>query len=158
VTPPTAISARRWFADPSASPDLGVRGAKLVRQHAVFEARGTLTVGEIGQGLPFVPRRFFVISEVPGGDIRGEHAHRELHQFLLCLAGSVMVDVDDGENRNTVCLDCAQVGIHLAPMVWGSQYRYTTDAVLLVLASREYDAADYIREYSQFLAQLPARP
>lgn len=150
------LSARRWFADPSASADLGVRGARLVRQHAVFEARGTLTVGEIGKGLPFVPRRHFVISEVPGEDIRGEHAHRELHQFLLCLAGSVVVDVDDGERRRTVVLDCAQVGLHLAPMVWASQHGYTADAVLLVLASSEYDPADYIREYGEFLAALRA--
>jgi UDP-2-acetamido-3-amino-2,3-dideoxy-glucuronate N-acetyltransferase len=151
------ISARRWFSDPAAPSDLGVRGARLVRQHAVFEARGNLTVGEIGKGLPFVPRRFFVISAVPGEDIRGEHAHRELHQFLLCLAGSVVVDVDDGETRRTVVLDCPQVGIHLPPMVWGSQHQYTSDAVLLVLASSEYDPADYIREYSEFLAELRSR-
>lgn len=149
-----AISAKRWFADPAASPDLGVRGARLVRQHAIFEARGNLTVGEIGKGLPFVPRRFFVISAVPGEDIRGEHAHRELHQFLICLAGSVAVDADDGENRRTVTLDCPQVGIHLSPMVWGAQYRYSADAVLLVLASSEYDPADYIREYGAFLAAV----
>lgn len=153
----SAISARRWFADPAAPSDLGVRGARLVRQHAVFEGRGNLTVGEIGKGLPFVPRRFFVISAVPGEDIRGEHAHRELHQFLLCLAGSVVVDVDDGETRRTVTLDCPQVGIHLAPMVWASQHQYTADAVLLVLASSEYDPADYIREYPRFLAELHPR-
>ena len=146
------IRARLWFADAQASPNPGVRGARLVRQHAVFEARGNLTVGEIGKGLPFVPRRFFVISSVPGEDIRGEHAHRELHQLLLCLAGSVVVDVDDGERRRTVVLDCPQVGLHLEPMVWASQHQYTADAVLLVLASREYDPADYIREYGEFLA------
>ena len=150
------LSAKRWFADPAASPELGVRGARLVRQHAVFEARGTLTVGEMGKGLPFVPRRYFVISSVPHEDIRGEHAHRELHQFLLCLAGSVVVEADDGENRCTVVLDCPQVGIHLAPMVWGGQHHYTSDAVLLVLASSEYDPADYIREYGEFAAALRA--
>lgn len=150
------VSTRDWFADRDAPPDLGVRGARLVRQHAIFEARGHLTVGEIGQGLPFLPRRLFVITEVPGEDIRGEHAHRELHQFLLCLAGSVVVDVDDGENCRTVILDCPQVGLHLAPLVWASQHQYTADAVLLVLASSEYDPADYIREYRQFLAERRA--
>ena len=151
------ISATAWFRDAPAAGELGVRGANLVRQHAVFEARGHLTVGEIGKGMPFVPRRFFVISAVPAEDIRGEHAHRELHQFLVCLAGSVVVDVDDGERRGTVRLDCPQVGLHLEPRVWASQHNYTRDAVLLVLASGEYDPADYIRRYEDFLAQCRGR-
>jgi UDP-2-acetamido-3-amino-2,3-dideoxy-glucuronate N-acetyltransferase len=133
--------------------DLGVKGATLMRMPAFAEARGHLTFGELGRGLPFAPRRFFVISEVPRGDIRGEHAHRELHQFLLCLAGSVVVDVDDGAARRTVVLDSIEVGLHLAPMVWASQHDYSADAILLVLASAEYDPGDYIREYDRFLAE-----
>ncbi len=137
--------------------DLGVRGAALMRLPAISEARGHLTFGELGKGLPFAPRRFFVISEVPREDIRGEHAHRELHQFLLCLAGSVVVDVDDGESRATVVLDSPEVGLHLAPMVWASQHNYSADAILLVLASAEYDPGDYIREYDRFLAEKRRR-
>jgi dTDP-4-dehydrorhamnose 3,5-epimerase-like enzyme len=152
------IVASRWYADKHAAPDLGVRGAALVRLHAVFEERGALTVGELGRALPFAPRRFFVVSRVPGIDIRGEHAHRELRQFLVCLAGSVFAEVDDGERRRAVLLDCAQVGLALEPMVWGAQSRYSKDAVLLVLASREYDPADYIREYDAFVAAARARP
>jgi len=146
------VVASRWYADRNASPDLGVRGASLVRLHCVEEPRGVLSVGEIGRALPFAPRRFFVISRVPGRDIRGEHAHRELRQLLLCLEGSVLAEVDDGERRRAVLLDCAQVGLALEPMVWGAQSQYSEDAVLLVLASREYDAADYIRDYDAFVA------
>jgi hypothetical protein len=151
------LLASDWFRAGEARKALA-RGATLLRQHAVFEARGHLTVGEIGKGLPFEPRRFFVISEVPAEDIRGEHAHRELHQFLLCLAGSVIVEVDDGERRGQVKLDCPQVGLHLEPMVWASQHTYTRDAVLLVLASSEYDPADYIRAHDEFIALARARP
>jgi UDP-2-acetamido-3-amino-2,3-dideoxy-glucuronate N-acetyltransferase len=147
----SALSARAWF-DAGASPDLGVGGAALVRMHSIFEPRGHLTVGEIGKGMPFVPRRFFVISDVPDESIRGEHAHRTLHQLLVCLAGSVVAEVTDGAAKRSVSLDCPHVGLHIPPMVWGVQHHYSRDAVLMVLASAEYDPADYIRDLAQFKA------
>ena len=143
-------SARSWLEDASGAQPL-VEGARLVRLHAVEEARGLLTVGEVGRQVPFPPRRYFVISRVPDENIRGEHAHRALHQFLVCLAGSVVAEVDDGRNRRAILLDTPRVGLHMAPMVWGAQHHYSRDAVLLVLASHEYDAADYVREYESFL-------
>jgi hypothetical protein len=146
-----ALSARAWF-DAGASADLGVSGAALVRMHSIYEPRGHLTVGEIGKGMPFVPRRFFVISDVPDESIRGEHAHRTLHQLLVCLAGSVVVEVSDGTAKRSVTLDVPHVGLHIPPMVWGVQHHYTRDAVLMVLASAEYDPADYIRDPGQFKA------
>ena len=151
------LSARAWF-DERASADLGVGGAQLVRMHSIYEARGHLTVGEIGKGMPFVPRRFFVISDVPDESIRGEHAHRELHQLLVCLAGSVVAEVSDGTRARSVLLDVPHVGLHIPPMVWGVQHHYTRDAVLMVLASAEYDPADYIRDLAEFRALRAARP
>jgi dTDP-4-dehydrorhamnose 3,5-epimerase-like enzyme len=102
--------------------------------------------------MPFVPRRFFVISDVPDEGIRGEHAHRALDQLLVCLAGSVVAEVTDGTSRRSVLLDVSHVGLHIPPMVWGVQHHYTRDAVLMVLASAEYDPADYIRDFSAFKA------
>jgi UDP-2-acetamido-3-amino-2,3-dideoxy-glucuronate N-acetyltransferase len=145
------LSARGWFGSRGPA-DLGVGGAALVRLHSIYEARGHLTVGEVGKGMPFVPRRFFVISDVPDESIRGEHAHRELHQLLVCLAGSVVAEVGDGATTRSVLLDVPHVGLHIPPMVWGVQHHYTRDAVLMVLASAEYDAADYIRDFAQFRA------
>jgi len=145
------LSARAWF-DEGAKPDLGVGGASLVRMHSIYEARGHLTVGEVGKGMPFVPRRFFVISDVPDAGIRGEHAHRALDQLLVCLAGSVVAEVSDGTTQRSVLLDVPHVGLHIPRMVWGVQHHYTRDAVLMVLASAEYDAADYIRDFSEFKA------
>ena len=152
-----ALYAGKWLAEGHAQEDL-VRGARLVRLHAVEEARGLLTVGEVERQLPFRPMRYFVISNVPDEDIRGEHAHRELHQFLVCLAGTVVAEVDDGRSRRTVRLDTPRVGLHMAPMVWGAQHQYSRDAVLLVLASAAYDAGDYVREYDRFLELRRERP
>lgn len=155
---PAPLSAAAWHDDPRATGDLGVRGASLVRLHSVAEARGLLTVGEQPATLPFEPRRFFVISRVPDENIRGEHAHRKLHQLLVCLAGSVTAEVDDGQARCAVVLDTPKVALHMAPLVWGAQHRYSADSVLLVLASHEYDAGDYIREYGEFQRTLRSTP
>jgi hypothetical protein len=147
----TVLSASQWF-DQGAPGELGVGGAALVRMHSILEARGQLTVGEVGKAIPFSPRRFFVISDVPDASIRGEHAHHQLHQLLVCLAGSVVAEVNDGEAKRSVRLDCPHVGLHIPPMVWGVQHHYTRDAVLMVLASAPYDPADYIRDFGEFQA------
>jgi dTDP-4-dehydrorhamnose 3,5-epimerase-like enzyme len=117
----------------------------------VVDLRGSLTFGEHDLHLPFAPRRFFVIFNVPGKEVRGEHAHRTLQQFLVCLTGSVRVMVDDGRERDEVLLDRPDLGLYVPPMVWAAQFHYSRDAVLLVLASAPYDPADYIRSYEEFL-------
>jgi len=130
--------------------------AQLRRLPAVEDLRGKLSFGEYGRHLPFVPQRYFVVYDVPGREIRGAHAHRRLHQFLLCLRGSCHVFVDDGQQQDEVVLNSPDLGLHLPPMVWAVQYKYSADAMLLVLASDGYDAADYIRDYDEFkrLAQM----
>ena len=138
-------------SDPAALPKLRVKGASLHRLTLVKDVRGNLTVGEIGAGLPFVPRRYFVVSDVPNTRVRGEHAHRKLKQYLVCLRGQCSVIVDDGVRREEIALDTPEVGLYVPPMVWAVQYRYSPDAVVLVLASAEYDARDYIRDYEDFL-------
>jgi hypothetical protein len=151
------LSGTDWVAQGKPRDEL-VQGARLVRLHAVQEPRGLLTVGEVERELPFPARRYFVISNVPDENIRGEHAHLALHQFLVCLAGSVVAEVDDGRSRKAVRLDTPRVGLHMEPMVWGAQHHYSRDAVLLVLASAAYDASDYVREYERFLELRRARP
>ena len=96
------------------------------------------------------------VVDVPSQEVRGEHAHHECHQFLVCLSGSVRVVADDGTRRSEVLLDRPSIGVHLAPMTWGIQYRYTADARLMVLASHAYDADDYIRSYDEFLGLVRA--
>lgn len=131
-------------------PKLRVKGAKLHRLPLILDLRGALTFGEIQKHLPFTPKRFFVVYGVPNPEVRGEHAHKELHQFLICLKGSCSIMLDDGEYRDEVVLDTPTVGLHMPPKLWGVQYKFSPDAVKLVLASDIYKAGDYIRDYQQF--------
>ncbi len=136
---------------------LAVQGATLSSMPLVEDLRGSLTFGEYDRHLPFLPKRYFVVFGVPTKELRGEHAHRQLHQFLVCLRGSCAVVVDDGCARDEIMMDSATTGLWVQPMVWTSLYKYSSDAVFLVLASDVYDNDDYIRDYDEFAA-LPARP
>lgn len=129
----------------------GTDGATVVQLPEHEDMRGKLSVLEFPGQLPFEVRRAFFVFDVPSQEVRGEHAHHECHQFLVCLSGSVRVVADDGTRRSEVLLDRPSIGVHLAPMTWGIQYRYTADARLMVLASHAYDADDYIRDYDDFL-------
>lgn len=127
-----------------------VRGVSLHRFPVVRDMRGSLTASEFHDFVPFAPRRYFLVFDVPSAEVRGEHAHRACHQFLVCVSGSVRVLADDGEHRQEFVLDSPNVGVHLPPMTWGTQFGYSSGAVLLVFASHDYDAEDYIRTYSEF--------
>ncbi|MDH5737741.1 MAG: WxcM-like domain-containing protein [Gammaproteobacteria bacterium] len=133
---------------------LGVEGVGFYQLPFISDLRGSLSFAELDQYLPFKVQRYFLVFDVPSQEIRGEHAHRALHQFLICVKGSCSVVVDDGKNAQEVELSSPDKGLHIPPMVWGVQYKYTRDAVLLVLASDKYDENDYIREYGQFIAEL----
>lgn len=133
------------------TPPASVDGVSLVRVPLIKDLRGNLIAREVGNGLPFVPARCFLIFDVPTKEVRGEHAHYECDQFLVCLKGSVSVVCDDGSKREEFLLDDPTLGLHLPRMVWGTQYRYSRDAALMVFASHPYDSADYIRDYDEFL-------
>ena len=138
-------------------PNVRVPGVKLRRIRRAMDLRGSLVAADFSSDLPFVPRRAFTVFDVPTKDVRGEHAHHKCEQFLLCLVGSVSCVVDNGQMRQEFRLDRPDIGLYMAPMTWGTQYNYSPDAVLLVFASYEYDARDYIRDYDEFLllASIP---
>ena len=125
-------------------------GARLIALRRGDDMRGKLTAIEFAD-LPFMPVRAFTVFDVPSAEVRGEHAHRECHQLLICVSGSLAVLVDDGHDRRELVLDDPGVGLYLPPRIWGSQFRYSPDGALVVLASHPYDAADYIRDYEEFL-------
>jgi dTDP-4-dehydrorhamnose 3,5-epimerase-like enzyme len=122
----------------------------------ISDLRGSLSVGEFEKEIPFDVKRYFTVFNVPSQEVRGEHAHIECHQFLICMSGSCNVLVDDGTNRQEFILDQPNKGIYLPPMTWGVQYKYSKNAVLMVFASHYYDAKDYIRDYKQFQTRSKA--
>lgn len=130
---------------------IGVGGGALHLMRNITDARGTLTVGNVPTEVPFAPARYFVVYDVPSIELRGEHAHKKCQQFLICLHGSCRVLLDDGDKRCEVTLDRPDMGVYMSEMIWGTQYRYSSDAVLLVFASHQYDPHDYIRDYDEFL-------
>ena len=138
--------------------ELGVGSARLFRLPQFRDIRGSLAVAELSQSLPFQAKRCFIVFDVPGRELRGEHAHKELHQFLVCVKGQLHVALDDGNRRTEVVLDGPGVGLHIPPRVWGIQYQYSPDAVLVVLASDIYDADDYLRDYEEFLDFVRSEP
>ena len=130
----------------------GIGGVELRPLTRAIDMRGSLAAAEFGRELPFVPQRCFLVYAVPSAEVRGEHAHRSCAQFLVCVHGQVTAMVDDGRRRAEYRLDRADLGLYIPPMIWGTQYRYSADAVLMVLASEPYDGGDYIRDYAEFLA------
>lgn len=137
---------------PPRAGELSVAGVRLIEVGVFSDLRGSLAVVEVGKGLPFVPRRVFTVFDVPSREVRGEHAHRVLEQVLVCVRGSCSVVVDDGVRREEVVLDSPRIGLYLPPMIWAVQYKFSPDAVLMVLASHEYDPEEYIRDYEDYLA------
>jgi UDP-2-acetamido-3-amino-2,3-dideoxy-glucuronate N-acetyltransferase len=145
-------------AKSGASPETSlVAGVDIIKLPLIEDMRGSLSFAEYGQFLPFMPKRYFIVFDVKSMEVRGEHAHKTLHQFLVCVKGSCSLVVDDGKNREEIRLDSPAKGVCIPPMVWGIQYKYSADAVLLVLASDKYDAADYIRDYDEFLKAVAGK-
>ena len=153
---------RGWLAvsAKARTPNAQIAAYRRLKTHLLIYSRIAVldyderAAAEFERVLPFAPRRCFTVFDVPSRDVRGEHAHRECWQFLVCAHGSVMVHVDDGTRSATVALDSPHRGVLVPPMVWASQYRYSPDAVLVVFASHPYDDADYIRSYTDYLAEL----
>lgn len=131
-----------------------IKGVSIHHLPLIFDIRGSLTVGEFQGQIPFPVKRYFMVFDVPSIETRGAHAHHKCHQFLICVSGSCNVVVDDGECRQEFTMDRPNLGIYLPPMTWGIQYKYSSDAVLLVFASESYDENDYIRDYDDYCRLL----
>ena len=126
-------------------------GARVYDIPKFSDMRGDLSVIEIERLLPFPIKRLFYTYNIDTELVRGEHAHIQCHQFLIAVAGSVNVVCDDGCHREEFILNGPNIGLHIPKLCWGVQYKHSKDNILLVLASHQYDADDYIRDYDQFL-------
>lgn len=113
---------------------------------------GNITPIHNSENVPFDIKRVFYIYDIPSGEIRGGHAHKYCHQFLVAASGSFEVELDDGTNKMIVPLNRPMIGLHLPPGVWAIEKNFSAGAVCLVLASHEYKEEEYIRKYPQFKA------
>ena len=112
--------------------------------------RGSLFVAEAGKQVPFVIKRFFIITDVPQGVSRGAHAHKKTEQAVFCLRGSFALLCDDGVSVSESKLSALSRGVLLSSRVWHVMKDFSPDALLLIVASEHYDEADYLRDYQAF--------
>jgi UDP-2-acetamido-3-amino-2,3-dideoxy-glucuronate N-acetyltransferase len=137
----------------TADDDFPISGIKIITLPLALDLRGNLSVIE-SKDIPFIPKRFFWIFDVPGKEIRGEHAHKIQEELLVCVKGSVTVLVDNGFARSEIVLDRPNIGFYIPPMIWAVEYKYSHDAVLLVFTSDAYDPDDYIRDYDDYVKMV----
>jgi dTDP-4-dehydrorhamnose 3,5-epimerase-like enzyme len=128
-----------------------IADCKVIDLPRIDDPRGKLTFIEQSRHVPFDIRRVFYLYDVPTEESRGAHAHRQLHQFLVCMSGSFDVAVDDGRHQSKVHLNRPWKGLHLPPMIWAAEVNFDPGSVCLVLASELYDESDYIRDYAEYL-------
>lgn len=127
-------------------------GCRIVDLPRVADARGNLTFIEGNEHVPFDIQRVYYLYDVPGGEFRGGHAHRELHQLIIAAAGSFDVVIDDGTRSERFFLNRSYVGLYVPRMVWRELDNFSSGSVCLVLASHTYDEGDYYRDYDDFAA------
>lgn len=115
---------------------------------------GNLTPVEGFRNIPFDIKRIFYTYDIPGGESRGAHAHKECHQFIVAASGAFEVALDDGVNKRTVLLNRPFYGLHVPPGIWAAEQGFSSGSICLVLASHIYKEEDYIREYEDFIKYI----
>jgi dTDP-4-dehydrorhamnose 3,5-epimerase-like enzyme len=136
--------------------ELNVHGCRVIDLPVVADPRGNLTFIESSRHAPFEIARVYYLYDVPGGESRAGHAHRELEELIIAASGSFDVIVDDGKSRDRVTLNRSYYALYLPNMVWREIENFSSGAVTLVLASLPYDEDDYYREYDEFLGAVRA--
>jgi len=121
----------------------------------VFD-EGNLTYVYNDVHIPFAVRRVFYSYDIPGGESRGAHAHKECHQFLIAASGAFEVVLDDGINKRTVLLNRPYAGLHIPPGIWAAEQGFSSGSICLVLASHGYIESDYIRDYDDYIKYINA--
>lgn len=128
-----------------------IEDCKIIDLRKISDPRGNLTPIEGGADIPFDIKRVYYLYDVPGGESRGAHAHKELQQLIVAANGSFTITLDDGKKKNVFTLNRPYQGLLIVPGIWRDLDDFSSGAVLLCLASEHYDAADYIRDYEEFI-------
>lgn len=124
---------------------------KIIHLSKIADRRGNLTVAEQLTDIPFELKRAYWVYDVPGGESRGGHAHKQLFQLLVAVSGSFTVNLDDGTHTQSFLLNHPWEGLLITPGIWRTLDDFSTGAVCLCLASEEYNPEDYIYDYNEFL-------
>lgn len=129
----------------------GVFECNLLHLKQIGDRNGHITAVNNSDEIPFAVKRIFYLYDIPGGESRGAHAHKQCHQFLVAASGSFEVLLDDGVTKRQVLLNTPNIGLHIPPGIWASEINFSSGSICLVLASHEYSEEDYIREYDDYL-------
>jgi hypothetical protein len=128
-----------------------VNDCNIINLNKIGDRNGYISVLSNDIEVPFSVKRIFYLYDIPGGESRGAHAHKDCHQFLVCVSGSFEVLLDDGLNTRKIYLNMPNFGLHIPPGIWASENNFATGSICLVFASHEYSEDDYIRDYNVFL-------
>ena len=124
---------------------------KIINLPSIGDNRGSLVAMETMDKIPFNIKRAYFIFDTQKNVSRGFHAHKDLQQVAVCVAGKCRMTIDDGKKREDVWLDSPNKGIFIDKYIWREMHDFSDDCVLLVLASDFYDESDYIRDYQEFM-------
>lgn len=117
----------------------------------IHNRAGNITIIEGQRNVPFNVKRIYYLYDIPGGEIRGGHAHKELYQLVVSASGSFEVLLDDGQNKKNITLNRPDNGLLIVPGIWRELREFSSGAICLVMASHIYDENDYLRDYSKFI-------
>jgi dTDP-4-dehydrorhamnose 3,5-epimerase-like enzyme len=158
--PYVAEQERRASSDLRRASDLrtdvreGLTGCRVVTLPRISDPRGNLTMVENNAQVPFDIQRVYYLYDVPGGEVRGGHAHQQLEQLVIAASGSFEVLVDDGTHRERFFLNRSYFGLYIPRLVWRELDNFSSGSVCLVIASRPYEEDDYFRSYEEFMASM----
>jgi hypothetical protein len=131
-----------------------VNDCSVIELPKINNRAGNITPVHGNKEIPFEINRIFYLYDIPGGESRGAHAHKDCHQFLIAASGAFEIDLDDGVTKRTVSLNRPNFGLHIPPGIWAAEKGFSSGAICLVLASHTYNEADYLRKYEDFLQYI----
>ena len=129
---------------------MDLKKVQLINLPKILDPRGNLSFFENNNQIPFVIKRTYWIYDVPGGEIRGSHAFKESHEFIVSLSGSFDVVLHDGKNEKVIHLNRSYYGVYIPSMIWRTLNNFSTNAAALIVSSTSYDENDYIRDFITF--------
>jgi len=127
-----------------------VYDCSVIELKCIKNRAGNITPVYNNQNIPFEIKRVFYLYDIPGGEDRGAHAHKQCHQFLMAVSGSFEIELDDGINKRTVMLNRPYYGLYIPPGIWAAEKGFSSGSICLVLTSHNYDENDYIRDYKKY--------